>query len=66
MKGRTYGSPRTMFPIPDLHECRITTDIIHNLLRQRTDEVVEDSQPISRNMVDAPGDLRFSKEREKR
>ena len=66
MEGRTYGSLRTVFPIPDLHEGRVTTDIIDDLLCQSTDEVIKDSQPISRNIVHAPSRLRLSKEWQKR
>ena len=64
-KGRTYGSPRTIFPVPDLHEGRVTADVIDDLLCQGADEVIKDSQPISRNVVDAPSHLRLSKERQK-
>jgi len=55
-----------MFPIPDLHEGRVTTDLINDHLRQSTDEIIKDSQPISRNMVDTPSHLRFSEEWQKR
>ena len=65
-EGITYGSPCTMLPIPDLHEGRVTTDIINDLLRQSTDEVIKDAQPVSRNMVDSPSHLRLSKEWQKR
>ena len=55
-----------MFPIPDLHEGRETASIVDDLLRQRTDEIVKNSQPVRRYMVNAPGHLRFSKERQER
>ena len=54
IKGKTYGSPRAVFPIPDLHEGRITAEIIDDLFRQRADKIIENPQPISRNMVDTP------------
>lgn len=47
-----------MFPIPDLQEGRIDTGIIDDLLRQGTDEIIKDPQPVSRNMFDTPSHLR--------
>lgn len=60
-EGETYGSSRTVFPIPDLQEGRVTTGIIDDLLSQGADEIIKDPQSISRNVFDAPSHLRFSK-----
>lgn len=62
-EGRTYGSSRTVLPIPDLQEGRVTTSVIDNLLGQCTDKIIEDPQSVSRNVVDTPSHLRFSEER---
>jgi hypothetical protein len=65
-KEGTYRSTGTVFPIPDLQEGRGTASIVDDLLGQCTDEVVEDPQPVGRNVVDTPSHLRLSKEWQER